>query len=232
MIRDHLGRASVCPSPLTSVGTAPPPPPGVEGDLDVAALHPDRPWELGRRHRALDGREPRRPAERRQLGAGPAGGPGGQLREAARGLGEAGRGVAVEDRQPPPAIRDRHGDVGIEAPRPQDGRVNGRQPVGRRQHDDLPPRVEAVEQDEELGDQLRVMGLMQPVAPAGERVQFIDENDRRLVRAGSCEDLSEVGLTPSSSMRRTAGWCARARAKTCRSCASLPPPTGRGSPVH
>ena len=25
-------------------------------------------------------------------------------------------------------------------------RVKGRQPVGRRQHDDLPPRVEAVEQ--------------------------------------------------------------------------------------
>ena len=99
--------------------------------------------------------------------------------------GEAGRGVAVEDRQPPSAIRDRDGDVGIEAARPQDGRVNGRQPVGRRQHDDLAPCVEAVEQDEELGDQLRVMS--------------------------------------SSSMRMTAGWCARARAKTCRRWASLPP---------
>ena len=109
-----------------------------------------------------------------------------------------GRGVAVEDRQPPPAIRDRDGDVGIEAPRPKDGRVNGRQPVGRRQHDDLPPRVEAVEQHEELGDQLRVMGLTCP--------------SRRLASASS------------SSMRMTAGWCARARAKTCRRCAS-PPPT-------
>ena len=60
MIGDHLGRASVCPSPLTSVGTPPPPPPGGEGDLDVAALHPDGPGGLGRRHRALDGRHPRR----------------------------------------------------------------------------------------------------------------------------------------------------------------------------
>ena len=58
MIRDHLGRASVCPSPLTSVGTPPPPPPGVEGDLDVDALHPDGPGELRRRHRAFDGRHP------------------------------------------------------------------------------------------------------------------------------------------------------------------------------
>ncbi len=73
-----------------------------EGDLEVAALHPDGPGGLGRRHGALDGRKPRRPAERRQLGAGPAGGPSGQLRQAARGLGEARRGVAVEDRQPPP----------------------------------------------------------------------------------------------------------------------------------
>ena len=126
----------------------------------------------------------------------PASGPGGQLCQAARGLGEAGRGVAVEDRQPPPAIRDRDGDVGIEAARPQDGRVNGRQPVGRRQHDDLAPCVQAVEQDEELDDQLRVMGLTGPVAPAGERVQFIDENDRRLVRAGPCEDLPQMRLTP------------------------------------
>ncbi len=39
MIADHSGRASVCLSPLTSVGTPPRPPPGVEGDLDVAALH-------------------------------------------------------------------------------------------------------------------------------------------------------------------------------------------------
>ena len=128
MIADHSGRTSVCLSPLTSVGTPPRPPPGGEGDLDVAALHPDGPGGLGRRHRALDGR---RSAEGRQLGAGPAAGPSGQLRQAARGLGEAGRGVAVEDRQPPPAIRDRDGDVGIEAPRPQDGRVNRRQTCAR-----------------------------------------------------------------------------------------------------
>ena len=97
MISDHSGRASVCPSPLTSVGIPPPPPPGGEGNLDVAALHPNRLGGLRRRHRAFDGRDPRRPAKRRQLGAGPAAGPGGQLREAARGLGEAGRGVSMED---------------------------------------------------------------------------------------------------------------------------------------
>ena len=74
----------MCPSPVTSVGIRPPPPPGVEDDLDVAALHPDGPGELRRRHRALDGLDPRRPAEGRQLGAGPARGPGGQLRQAAR----------------------------------------------------------------------------------------------------------------------------------------------------
>ena len=84
MIGDHISRASVCPSPLTSVGIPPPPPPGVEGDLDVTALHPDRPGGLGRRHRALDGLDRRRPAEGRQLGAGPARGPCGQLRQAAR----------------------------------------------------------------------------------------------------------------------------------------------------
>ena len=170
-------------------------PPGGEGDLDVVALHPDRLGGVGRRHRALDGLHARRPTERRQLGAGPAGGPGGQLRQPARGLGEAGWGVAVENRQPPPAIRDRDGNVGIEAPRPPDGRVNRRQPVGRRQHDDLTARVEAVEQDEELGDQLRLMGRVPPVAPAGQRIEFIDENDRRLVHAGPREDLPEMGLT-------------------------------------
>ena len=116
MISDHLGRASVCPSPLTSVGTPPAPPPGGEGDLEVAALHPDGPGALRRRHRALDGLDLRRPTERRQLGAGPAGGHGGQLRQPARGLGEARWGVAVEDRQPPSTIRDRDGNVGIEAP--------------------------------------------------------------------------------------------------------------------
>ena len=62
--------------------------------------------------------------------AGPAGGPGGQRRQRARGVGQAGRGVGVEARQPPAAVRDRHGDVGIEAARPKDGRVKGRQPVG------------------------------------------------------------------------------------------------------
>ena len=73
---------------------------------------------------------------------------------------------------------------------------SSRSAVGRRQHDDLLPRVEAVEQDEELGDQLRVMGLTRPIAAARERVQFIDENDRRLVRAGPGEDLPEMRLTP------------------------------------
>ncbi len=67
MIRDYIGRASLCPSPLTSVGTPPPPPPGVEGDLDVAALHPDRPGGLGRRHRALDGLDPRLQALLRRM---------------------------------------------------------------------------------------------------------------------------------------------------------------------
>lgn len=119
----------------------------------------------------------------------------------------AGRGVPAEDRQPPPAVRHRHGDVGIEAARPPDGRVDGGQPVGRRQHDHLSPRVEAVEQQEQLGDQLCLMVLSQRVAPAGERVQFIDENDRGLVRAGPREDLPEVGLT-------------------------LPHPPGRGSPAR
>ncbi len=116
--------------------------PGGEGDLDVAALHPDRPGGLGRRHRTLDGRDPRRLAERRQFGAGPAGGPCGQLRQPARGLGEAGWGVAVEDRQPPPAIRDRHGDVGIERDYNSRGKVEhvlGGSSAGHGDHDRRPP---------------------------------------------------------------------------------------------
>ncbi len=63
--RDATGTNGALASP-SRAGLAP----RGEGDLEVAALHPDAPGGLGRRHRAFDGRHPRRPAERRQLGAG------------------------------------------------------------------------------------------------------------------------------------------------------------------
>ena len=75
-----------------------------ELDVSLGTVHEDASSRVGCGGRLIH------PAVGRVSGRGP----GGQLGQAARGLGEARRGVAVEDRQPPPAIRDRYGDVGIE----------------------------------------------------------------------------------------------------------------------
>ncbi len=114
---------------------------------------------------------------------------------AARSTSEASglsRGVYAEDRLPSRHVGSGYEHLPIEAPWPQERRVEVLEPVGRGHDDDLVARVEAVELDEELVQGLVVLAVEAPSEPRRpDRVELVDEDDRRGVLPRLVEELAD-----------------------------------------
>ena len=89
-------------------------------------------------------------------------------------------------------------DLPVEAARPQQRRVEDVGPVGGGDHDHAALGVEAVELDQQLVQ--RLLALVVAAAEAGaavppDRVDLIDEHDRRRVGLGLLEQVTHAGGT-------------------------------------
>src|SRR3954470_16967087 len=156
----------------------------LDGVVEVAA---------GDRVAAAAGAEDRRlVADVGEVGAG----------EAARLLGDevevgvlAQRLVARVDVEDPPAAPDvgrRDVDLAVEAARAQERRVELLEQVGGGHDDEPAARREAVHLDEELVERLLALGVLVRAAPRADRVELVDEDDRRLVLARLVEQAPDA----------------------------------------
>src|SRR4051794_22669431 len=122
--------------------------------------------------------------------------------EAARLLGDevevgvlAQRFVARVDVEDPPAAPDvgrRDVDLAVEAARAQERRVELLEQVGGGHDDEPAARREAVHLDEELVERLLALGVLVRAAPRADRVELVDEDDRRLVLARLVEQAPDA----------------------------------------
>src|SRR3954452_14244269 len=122
--------------------------------------------------------------------------------EAARLLGDevevgvlAQRLVARVDVEDPPAAPDvgrRDVDLAVEAARAQERRVELLEQVGGGHDDEPAARREAVHLDEELVERLLALGVLVRAAPRADRVELVDEDDRRLVLARLVEQAADA----------------------------------------
>ena len=81
----------------------------------------------------------------------------------------------------------------VEAARAKQGRVEILQPVRRAHHDDLVARAEAVELDEQLVQRLVLLAVeRRAAARLPDRVELVDEDDRRRVLARLVEELADA----------------------------------------
>src|SRR4051794_18548049 len=102
-------------------------------------------------------------------------------------------GVDLEDPLAPPHVGRRDEHLAVEAAGTQERRVELLDQV-RRRHDDEPAaRREAVHLDEELVERLLALGVVVGAALRADRVELVDEEDRRLVLAGLVEQAADSG---------------------------------------
>ena len=102
--------------------------------------------------------------------------------------------VHLQDRLAARDVRRGDHDLPIEAPGSQEGRVEVLQPVRRGHDDDLVAGGEAVELDEELVQRLVVLSMEPSSHTRGaDRVELVDEDDRRRVLARLLEQLADAG---------------------------------------
>ena len=105
-------------------------------------------------------------------------------------------GVDVEDRAPGGGLRQIDDDAPVEPPRPQQRRVEHVRTVGRGHHDREVFALEAVQLREQLVERLLalVVATAEPgAARAADRVDLVDEHDRRRVLLGLLEQLADAG---------------------------------------
>src|SRR3954470_20332733 len=101
--------------------------------------------------------------------------------------------VHLEDPLAPPHVGRRDEHLAVEAAGTQERRVELVEQV-RRRHDDEPAaRREAVHLDEELVERLLALGVVVGAALRTDRVELVDEEDRRLVLAGLVEQAADPG---------------------------------------
>ena len=85
-------------------------------------------------------------------------------------------------------------DLAVEAAGAEQRRVEVLEPVRRAHHDDLVARAEAVELDEQLVQRLVLLAVERVAAArAADRVELVDEDDRRRVLARLLEELADAG---------------------------------------
>ena len=92
--------------------------------------------------------------------------------------------VDAQDRGAPGAVGGLHDDAAVEASRPQQRRVEHVDAVGRGEHDDGVGRLEAVHLGQDLVERLLALvvgagDVDRPLARAADRVELVDEDDRR-----------------------------------------------------
>ena len=131
-----------------------------------------------------------------EIGSGEAGRPAGQNPQLDVGTQRLALGVDLEDPFPTEEIGGIDHDLAVEAPGPEQGRIEDVGPVGGGDDDDAVVGVEAVEFHQEL-----VEGLLTFVVPATEAgtamtadgIDFVDEHDRRSMALGLLEQISNSG---------------------------------------
>ena len=85
-------------------------------------------------------------------------------------------------------------DLAVEPAGTQERRVEVLEPVRGAHHDDLVARAEPVELDEQLVQRLVLLAVEGvPAAGAADRVELVDEDDRRRVLARLVEELADAG---------------------------------------
>ena len=113
-----------------------------------------------------------------QLGAGEAIGLAGHLAEVDRHRDRLVASVNLEDRLAAFHVRQPDVDLAVEAPGPEDGRVEDVEAVRRRNHDDVVGRSEPVELDKELVERLLALFVaVRTAAGLAEGVELVEEDD-------------------------------------------------------
>src|SRR6478735_9206075 len=185
----------------------------VRGDLLLLLGHDPGPL-LRTRHDAVDGlvehlvvdelpvaarREERRFVQHvRQIGTGEAGRTTGDRVEVDVLRDRLALLVHLEDLEAALHVRTVDGDLPVETPRTQQRRVQDVRPVRGGDQDDAALHVEAVHLDEQLIE--RLLALVVTAAHAGtavpsDGVDLVDEDDRRSVRLGLLEEVTDTGGT-------------------------------------
>ena len=101
--------------------------------------------------------------------------------------------VHLEDRAPPLEVGRLDEDLTVEAAGPKQRRVEVLQPVRRGHDDHLVARAEAVELDEQLVERLVLLAVERMAAARlADRVELVDEDDRRRVLARLVEELADA----------------------------------------
>jgi hypothetical protein len=105
--------------------------------------------------------------------------------------------VDLEDLQAPDLVRRLHGDAAIEAARAQQRRIEDLGPVGGAEDDDVRPRLEAVHLGEDLVERLLALVVAAAEAAAAralaaDRVELVDEDDRRRGLLGLLEEVAHA----------------------------------------
>src|SRR5271167_108329 len=98
-----------------------------------------------------------------------------------------------EDLFSPLLVRSIDQDLAVEPPGAQQRRIENLGPVGRREQDEAARRIEAVELGQELVQRLVLLVLpahAEGAASAAERVEFVDEDDRRCMLASLVEQVA------------------------------------------
>ena len=112
-----------------------------------------------------------------------------------RGLGLLVAAVHLEDRQALVKVRERHDDLAIEPSRAQQRRVERVGAVGGADHDDTLGAFEAVHLREHLVERLLALVVATTetgAALATDRVDLVDEDDRRCLLAGGLEEVAHT----------------------------------------
>ena len=100
-----------------------------------------------------------------------------------------------EDRDPALLVRPVDEHLPVEAPGAQQRRVEDLGPVGRGEQDEAARGVEAVELDQELVERLLLLVVAADAvraAGAAERVELVDEDDRRRELARLLEEIADA----------------------------------------
>src|SRR5581483_2194420 len=130
-------------------------------------------------------------ADVRELGAREPGRLARDRRERGVGMKRLAARVDGEDRLAAGEIRRRHEKLAVEPARPQEGGIEILDPVRGSHHDDLLGSLAAVELEEELVEGLILLAVEAvPGALRADRVELVDEDDRRRILARLLEELA------------------------------------------
>ena len=102
--------------------------------------------------------------------------------------------VDFQDLLPPVLVGNGDGDFAVEAARPAQGGIQGVGQVGGRQHDDVLPLREAVHQRQQLRHDALFHVADHPLAPRGDGVDLVEEDDARRLAGRLVENLPQVGF--------------------------------------